>query len=123
MAVRHIELFADRCCQMGALMGATRHGIRSRNGDRVLHGTFEMPVNVLSEGAVATKTDHLNGSQERQIVGATNRTGSYNPWVEMVPDHSLQPVATVVSDSDSDSELGVEDDTWLREWMEKQNNT
>ena len=122
MAVRHIELFADRCCQMGALMGATRHGIRSRNGDRVLHATFEMPVNVLSEGAVAAKTDRLNGSQERQIVGATNKTGSHHPWIEMVPDHSLQPVATVVSDSDSDSDLGVEDDTWLREWMEKQNN-
>jgi len=122
MSVRHVELFADRCCQMGELMGATRHGVKSRNTDRVFHGTFEMPVNVLSEGAVAEKTDHLNGSQERQIVGVVNKTGSYNPWIDVLPDHNpeLQPVA-VVSDSDSDSDLGVEDDTWLREWYEQQN--
>lgn len=124
MSPRHVEVLADRCCQQGVLQGCTRHGVRARDDERVFHATFEMPTMVLTEGAVAGKIDNLHGSAERQIVGATPKTGSHHPWMEVMIDRDsvFHPVVIPDDSDDSDSDVGVDDDTWLREWMQRQND-
>ena len=76
--IRHFLTLVDTMTYKGDIMAITRHGINKSNTGPLMKCSFEETVDVLTEAAVFSETDHLKGVTENIIVGKMSNVGTGN---------------------------------------------
>ena len=76
--LRHFLTLVDTMTYKGDIMAITRHGINKTNTGPLMKCSFEETVDVLTDAAVFSETDSLNGVTENIIVGKMSGIGTGN---------------------------------------------
>jgi DNA-directed RNA polymerase II subunit RPB1 len=76
--IRHFLTLVDTMTYKGDIMAITRHGINKANTGPLMKCSFEETVDVLTEAAVFSESDHLKGVTENIVVGKMSNVGTGN---------------------------------------------